>query len=232
MKFFLHKTRVLKTRDLCGIFTFAKRVFWTRVSKTRDAIFHNSFKRCLTYYIEMLNVVSLLIPPTSTLLTKGKVSSLMKTKSKRQRKFKETWVSKKWNKSGATLDERWRRRRNKDKKEMDDDRRSGIATRKVKTDKPLKMPLNLGIFHSFFLSLFRWFTLYRPIFIFRPISNIFPGMAGTSRYLERIDFLGIYSTIFIDATDALHCSIKNHVENKIFFFFFEKQIRNILIIYF
>ena len=90
---------------------------------------------------------------TSTLLTKGKVSSLMKTKSKRQRKFKETWVSKKWNKSGATLDERWRRRRNKDKKEMDDDRRSGIATRKVKTAKPLKMPLNLGIFLSFFISL-------------------------------------------------------------------------------
>ena len=87
----------------------------------------------------------------STLLTKGKVSSLMKTKSKRQRKFKETWVSKKWNKSGATLDERWRRRRNKDKKEMDDDRRSGIATRKVKTAKPLKIPLNLGIFLSFFL---------------------------------------------------------------------------------
>ena len=125
----------------------------SRFSKTRDAIFHNSFKRCLTYYIEMLNVVSLLIPPTSTLLTKGKVSSLMKTKSKRQRKFKETWVSKKWNKSGATLDERWRRRRNKDKKEIDDDRRSGIATRKVKTAKPLKMPLNLGIFLSFFISL-------------------------------------------------------------------------------
>ena len=110
----------------------------------------------------------------STLLTKGKVSSLMKTKSKRQRKFKETWVSKKWNKSGATLDERWRRRRNKDKREMDDDRRSGIATRKVKTAKPLKMPQNLGIFLSFFLSLFHWFTLYRPIFIFRPISSIFP----------------------------------------------------------
>ena len=33
------------------------------MSKTRDAIFHNSFRRCLTYYIEMLNVVSLLIPP-------------------------------------------------------------------------------------------------------------------------------------------------------------------------
>ena len=63
MKFFLHKTQVLKTQDLCGIFIFAKQVFWTRVSKTRNAIFHNSFKRCLTYYIEMLNVVSLLIPP-------------------------------------------------------------------------------------------------------------------------------------------------------------------------
>ena len=31
MKFFLHKTRVLKTQDLCGIFIFAKRVFRTRV---------------------------------------------------------------------------------------------------------------------------------------------------------------------------------------------------------
>ena len=91
----------------------------------------------------MLNVVSLLIPPTSTLLTKGKVSSLMKTKSKRQRKFKETWVSKKWNKSGATLDERWRRRRRtKDKKEMDDDWWSGVATRKVEA--------TVGIWVSFF----------------------------------------------------------------------------------
>ena len=60
MKFFLHKTRVLKTRDLCGIFTFAKRVF-----RTRDATFHYSFKRCLTYYIEKLHNASLLIPPRS-----------------------------------------------------------------------------------------------------------------------------------------------------------------------
>ena len=60
MKFFLHKTRVLKTRDLCGIFTFAKRVF-----RTRDATFHYSFKRCLTYYIEKLHNASLLIAPRS-----------------------------------------------------------------------------------------------------------------------------------------------------------------------
>ena len=45
--------------------------------------------------------------------------------------FKESLVSKKWNKSGATLDERWRRRRTKDKKEMDDDRWSGVTTKKV-----------------------------------------------------------------------------------------------------
>ena len=36
----------------------------SRFSKTRDAIFHNSSKRCLTYYIEILNVISPLIPPT------------------------------------------------------------------------------------------------------------------------------------------------------------------------
>ena len=35
----------------------------SQFSKTRDAIFHNSSKRCLTYYIEILNVISPLIPP-------------------------------------------------------------------------------------------------------------------------------------------------------------------------
>ena len=35
----------------------------SRFSKTRDAIFHNSSKRYLTYYIEILNMISLLIPP-------------------------------------------------------------------------------------------------------------------------------------------------------------------------
>ena len=58
MKFFLHETRVLKTRDLRGIFALTRRVFWTRVligsrvSKTRDAIFLYCFKRCLTNYIQ------------------------------------------------------------------------------------------------------------------------------------------------------------------------------------
>ena len=74
-----------------------------------------------------------------------KVSSLMKSKSKRQSKFKETLVGKKWNRSGATLDERWRRRRTNDKKEMDDDRRSGVATRKVE--------VTARIWVSFFFSL-------------------------------------------------------------------------------
>ena len=60
MKFFLHKTRVLKTRDLRDIFTLAKRVFrtqvliWIRVSKTQDVTFLKSFKPFLTYYFESL----------------------------------------------------------------------------------------------------------------------------------------------------------------------------------
>ena len=63
MKFFLHETRVLKTQDLCGIFTFAKQVFRTRVSKTRDATFLYYFKRCLTNYIQPLYTTILHIPP-------------------------------------------------------------------------------------------------------------------------------------------------------------------------
>ena len=33
--------------------------------KLEMLFFYNSFKRCLTYYIEMLKVVGLLIPPKS-----------------------------------------------------------------------------------------------------------------------------------------------------------------------
>ena len=56
----LCKTRVFRTRDLCGIIVSnsasRKRVFkppvlyGTRVSKTRDASLQKSFKRVLTYY--------------------------------------------------------------------------------------------------------------------------------------------------------------------------------------
>ena len=44
----------------------------------------------------------------------------------------------------------------------------------------------LGIFFFLFLFyfsfFFRCFTLYQPIFIFRPISSIFSETAGTSQY--------------------------------------------------
>ena len=43
---------------------------------------------------------------------------LLFDKNKKQRKLKETSISKKKNKSGATLDERWRRK-TKDQVEMD-----------------------------------------------------------------------------------------------------------------
>ena len=61
--------------------------------------------------------------------------------------FKESLVSKKWNKSGATLDERWRRRTSKDKKEMDDDRWIGVATKKVEATARI-----WGFFFFFFFS--------------------------------------------------------------------------------
>ena len=60
----------------------------------------------------------------------------MKSKSKKQRKFKETLVSKKWNRSGATLGEERRRRRRSSG--------SGVATRKVEA--------TVGIWVSFFFS--------------------------------------------------------------------------------
>ena len=69
-RFLLCRKRVFKTRDLRGLliqvskFTAsAKRVSKTRflirsrVSKTQDAIFLNSFKRCLTYCIEPLTLL-------------------------------------------------------------------------------------------------------------------------------------------------------------------------------
>ena len=43
----------------------------TQFSKTRDAIFHNSSKHCLTYYIEIVNVISPLIPPILYTIIEG-----------------------------------------------------------------------------------------------------------------------------------------------------------------
>ena len=77
-RFMFFWTRLLKTRDLCGInmsnSASGKRVFeardWygTRVSKTRDASLQFSFKPVLTYYILSLHNVSLQISPRKHLL--------------------------------------------------------------------------------------------------------------------------------------------------------------------
>ena len=67
--------------------------------------------------------------------------------------------------SGATLDEERRRRSSG----------SGVATRKV------EVTVGIWVFF-FFFSLVYNYTLYRSIFNFQPISGIFPGTAGTSRY--------------------------------------------------
>ena len=77
--FLIYGSRVFKTRDLGG--NFVHIILWkvmeseplklkflnrSRFSKTRDAIFLNSSKRCLTNYIEILNMFSPLIPPNSS----------------------------------------------------------------------------------------------------------------------------------------------------------------------
>ena len=77
-RFMFFWTRLLKTRDLCGInmsnSASGKRVFeardWygTRVSKTQDASLQFSFKPVLTYYILSLHNVSLQISPRKHLL--------------------------------------------------------------------------------------------------------------------------------------------------------------------
>ena len=73
--FLLCRNRVFKTRDLCRHFkpsqqftASAKRVSKTRflirswVLETQDAIFLKTFKRCLTYYIELPHTATLQIP--------------------------------------------------------------------------------------------------------------------------------------------------------------------------
>ena len=50
----------------------------------------------------------------TTLLTIGKVPSLMKSKSKRQGKFKETLVSKKWSNSGRKMKKKKKQRQKGD----------------------------------------------------------------------------------------------------------------------
>ena len=81
--FLFYGSQVFKTQDPCG--NFVHLMQWkvmeseslkleflngSRFSKTRDAIFHNSSKRCLTNYIEILNVISPLIPPQHSEETK------------------------------------------------------------------------------------------------------------------------------------------------------------------
>ena len=80
--FLFYGSRVFKTRDPGGNFVHLRQ--WkvmeseslkleflngSRFSKTRDAIFHNSSKPCLTNYIEILNMISPLIPPQNILQT-------------------------------------------------------------------------------------------------------------------------------------------------------------------
>ena len=96
-----------------------------------------------------------------------------KVQSKKQRKLKETLVSKRWSNSGRKM-----------KKKKKNQRQKGDGRWLVKWRRYQKSgsdSRDLGIFFFFYC----WFTLYRPIFIFRPISGIFPETAGTSRYLER-----------------------------------------------